>query len=295
MSGEKTPQLENGYTRIANELLEALARIRIPGQAQQLLNVIIRKTYGYGKKKDRISMSQFKLSTGMGKSAISRAMRKLSTMNIVIFKDNGNGVTYIINKHYQEWKPLSLKITNPKGRPKLKKEPKPLSLKITKEPDPLSLKITPVIFKDNSDLIINTKETLTKETSLKKENQPEKINTAQKSYPPPEKEETDKDKGELKRQISLKIIQLKKNIGKRINPLLNALVNKKATHPELNYVLASLIKYKPNQPKFYALRVLDEKRQQENAARSRETSKAYKKDFTTAADLLKIAAHGGME
>ena len=45
-----SPQWENGYTKIANEILESLARIRINGEARQVLDVIIRKTYGYGKK-----------------------------------------------------------------------------------------------------------------------------------------------------------------------------------------------------------------------------------------------------
>ena len=54
------PQLENGYTKIANELLEAIAAIRIPGEAMQVLLVIIRKTYGYCKKKDAISISLFR-------------------------------------------------------------------------------------------------------------------------------------------------------------------------------------------------------------------------------------------
>jgi phage replication O-like protein O len=54
-----SPQLENGYTRIANELLDALIRYRIPGEERQVLDVIIRKTYAYGKKEDRISLSQF--------------------------------------------------------------------------------------------------------------------------------------------------------------------------------------------------------------------------------------------
>jgi len=36
-----SPQLENGYTRIANELMEALARIRIPGEARQVKESLI--------------------------------------------------------------------------------------------------------------------------------------------------------------------------------------------------------------------------------------------------------------
>ncbi|MBI5447822.1 MAG: replication protein [Gammaproteobacteria bacterium] len=63
-----TPQCEDGYTKIANELLEALARIRIPGETHQVLDTVLRKTYGYGKKEDAISLSQFVLATGLSKS-----------------------------------------------------------------------------------------------------------------------------------------------------------------------------------------------------------------------------------
>ena len=35
------PQTENGYTKIANEIMEALAHIRIPGEAMQVLLVIL--------------------------------------------------------------------------------------------------------------------------------------------------------------------------------------------------------------------------------------------------------------
>jgi len=34
------PQLVDGYTRIDNALLDALARIRIPGEARQVFDVI---------------------------------------------------------------------------------------------------------------------------------------------------------------------------------------------------------------------------------------------------------------
>ena len=44
------PQKENGYTSIANDIVEALAGIRIPGEARQCLDVILRKTYGWNKK-----------------------------------------------------------------------------------------------------------------------------------------------------------------------------------------------------------------------------------------------------
>lgn len=108
------PQLENGHLRVANELMEAIARTRIPGEARQVFDVIIRKTYGFNKKNDRISLSQFCLATGIKKPRVCRAILKLIAMNLIIKKGNGTCCSYAINKDFDEWNPLPKKITLPK-------------------------------------------------------------------------------------------------------------------------------------------------------------------------------------
>lgn len=105
-----SPQIENGYTRIANELMEAFAAIRIPGEARQVVDVIIRKTYGYNKKNDYISLSQFANLTGMKRPTVARALKKALLMG-VIKKDNTYPASYCINKDFSTWKVLSKKIT----------------------------------------------------------------------------------------------------------------------------------------------------------------------------------------
>ena len=44
------PQLENGYTRIADELLEALSAARLGGGHFRVVFAVMRLTYGYGLK-----------------------------------------------------------------------------------------------------------------------------------------------------------------------------------------------------------------------------------------------------
>ena len=102
-----SPQTENGYTKIANELLDALARIRIPGEARQILDVIIRKTYGYGKKEDAIALSQFSFATGLKKPEICRSIHKLENMRIIGKKANDVANIYSINKDFTLWKVLA--------------------------------------------------------------------------------------------------------------------------------------------------------------------------------------------
>jgi len=103
----ETPQLENGYTKIANEIMDALIAYRIPGEERQCLDFIIRKTYGYNKKEDIISNSQFVAATGLKKGNVSRAVKNIVLKNIVIKTDNKNIPTYRFNKNYKTWKVLS--------------------------------------------------------------------------------------------------------------------------------------------------------------------------------------------
>lgn len=127
VSGGKmaSPQTENGHIDIANELMEAFCKIRIPGEAHQVLNVIFRKTYGWHKTWDAIPLSQFVDMTGIKKPNVVRSLKILFDMNIIVIeKDNiieTNNTTlskkittitkYCIQKNYELWKPLSKKIT----------------------------------------------------------------------------------------------------------------------------------------------------------------------------------------
>jgi len=106
------PQLENGYTKISNELLEALCRFRISGELRQIFDVIVRKTYGFNKSSDYISNSQIVEMTGLNKGNVSRGLSKLITNNLVIKTDNNGCKIISINKDYSTWKPLVIKTDN---------------------------------------------------------------------------------------------------------------------------------------------------------------------------------------
>jgi phage replication O-like protein O len=108
-----SPQLEDGYTKIADEILDKLAGIRVPGEAMQVLLVIIRKTYGFDKKHDWIALSQFLEITGIQKPHVRRAINKLCAMKIICVAKKGNDyhAKYCFNKNYDEWIPLPKKAT----------------------------------------------------------------------------------------------------------------------------------------------------------------------------------------
>jgi phage replication O-like protein O len=104
----ENPQLEDGHTRIANELLEALSRQRLTVSEWRVLMVVLRKTYGWSKKDDWIPLSQIKEVCGMDKPHISRSLRLLAMRNIVTPRGNKIG----INKFWSQWKKLPHGVTN---------------------------------------------------------------------------------------------------------------------------------------------------------------------------------------
>jgi phage replication O-like protein O len=100
-----SPQCENGYCKIANELMEALARTRIRGEETQVLLAILRKTYGFNKKSDTIPISQLQLLTGMDRSSVCRAIRGLTSKKIISSDKCATRTPskYSLNKDYDRW------------------------------------------------------------------------------------------------------------------------------------------------------------------------------------------------
>lgn len=79
-----SPQLEDGYTRIANELLEATARFPFNGSQLRMVLFLWRKTYGFQKKEDRISISQWVEGTGLNPRTVSKELARLERMNVIL-------------------------------------------------------------------------------------------------------------------------------------------------------------------------------------------------------------------
>jgi len=101
------PQCEDGYTRIANEILEhGLAKINLSAYEYRILAVLWRKTYGFGKTEDTISVTQFERATGIKRRHVKKTLDSLVTKNIV-FKDRKSYIsTYGFNKDYESWKAI---------------------------------------------------------------------------------------------------------------------------------------------------------------------------------------------
>lgn len=98
-----SPQLEDGYLRIANELLDKIIRFDFSKRQYQVLLFIIRKTYGYRKKVDQISYSQIEAATGLDHSAAVKTVSELVAMHVVSKQHGQHAQVIGINKNYLEW------------------------------------------------------------------------------------------------------------------------------------------------------------------------------------------------
>lgn len=97
---QRVAELDEGYTRTANALLEA---VMLSGLTQHQLLIVMavwRKTYGYNKKMDWIGNEQFAELTGMAATKCSTAKNELVRMGVLIQEGRQVGM----NKNISEWK-----------------------------------------------------------------------------------------------------------------------------------------------------------------------------------------------
>ncbi len=109
------PQIENGYTRIANELLEAI--IKECKEPVAVFLAVARDTYGYkGYKSNEISNKRMCELTGINQAHISRAIKAAVERGYIFLTNTGDKShpTYRINKKYLNWKSSPNLVNSPK-------------------------------------------------------------------------------------------------------------------------------------------------------------------------------------
>lgn len=101
-------QIENGnFTQIVNPLIEQLIKLPFKGCELAVAMFIIRKTYGYKKLEDEISLTQFEEGLKRGRPTIVKALHNLQLVNVVKLVSRGTSKKqsncWAINKYYNTW------------------------------------------------------------------------------------------------------------------------------------------------------------------------------------------------
>lgn len=108
---------DNGYTRIANELLEAVASADLTARQLKIMMAYIRKTYGFNKKTDRIADEQISQITGISRQNVNKAKKELLSMNCLLMEGSQIGV----NKEVSAWQfSKCLQVSNLVSKPETK-------------------------------------------------------------------------------------------------------------------------------------------------------------------------------
>ncbi len=97
------PQVEDGYVQIANELIDAIISYPFKNSELKIVLVIIRKTYGWKKKKDRLSFSQISKLSRVSIRHTKRVIKNLVLDNVILKEKIANNNILGLNKNYYSW------------------------------------------------------------------------------------------------------------------------------------------------------------------------------------------------
>ncbi|EIY9399826.1 replication protein [Escherichia coli] len=95
----RVADIDDGYTRFANELLEAIASADLTARQLKVMLAYVRKTYGFNKKTDRIADEQIAQLTGLSRQNVNKAKKELISMNCLFMDGNKIGV----NREVSAW------------------------------------------------------------------------------------------------------------------------------------------------------------------------------------------------
>ncbi|WNC90930.1 replication protein [Paraburkholderia sp. FT54] len=99
----RSVQVEDGFTRVAHGIMEALALADLGKRHYKIMLVMCRQTYGYNKKADEVSLSQFHDKTGILPPNVSTAIEELVAMRVLIKTPGKYAACLAVNKAYAQW------------------------------------------------------------------------------------------------------------------------------------------------------------------------------------------------
>lgn len=102
-SGGHVADLENGYLRLANQIQDAVCKVELSGREFRVLNAIIRLTYGWSKKEDRITNSLIADKTNLTVKHVSEAVLSIANRRIISLRRIGQTRYIGINTNLDQW------------------------------------------------------------------------------------------------------------------------------------------------------------------------------------------------
>ena len=84
------------YTQIPNVYFDEIMQ-HLNGSENLVFLVIMRKTFGWKKNKDKISYTQIIKMSGLAKSTVCSALKTLEEMGYIILEKNGQSIFYSVN------------------------------------------------------------------------------------------------------------------------------------------------------------------------------------------------------
>lgn len=129
MTGQ--PKEIEKYTKVPNEILDALAQAKLNGTQYAICLVIFRNTFGFHRCGHEMSATYIGKATNIIPRQIKRELQALINRNIILKTNIKQGVTSTVgfNKDITTWKPVSKKtpVSNPTPAVVSKKTPVPVS------------------------------------------------------------------------------------------------------------------------------------------------------------------------
>lgn len=100
------PQIENGYTAVANEILDHLYKQPLNGTELKVIMCILRYTFGFQRKSHKLSATFIAKWGNCDPRTVKRALKKLQQDRVIIYiNSEQRGVTaeLMFNKDYEQW------------------------------------------------------------------------------------------------------------------------------------------------------------------------------------------------
>lgn len=111
------PQVEDGYTRVANDLLEQIMEASFTLREMRVVMAVMRLTYGWNRKQARVTAGLLSKLTGMPEAIASKTLSGLITKQVIL-RHGGSRSPVSLNKHADKWDLDAEKYTPPPPKSK---------------------------------------------------------------------------------------------------------------------------------------------------------------------------------